>query len=262
MHEVLKTESLREWVISVHSAIREPNTTPDYSIAFESVEDLEDARSILYGLDADPKMLERYPSFDTWKINPLNGIERGRLAYLRAHARMMAPWFRSPRDLLMRLSLIMSRPDGKALMPIIWMGLANLAEHVALLASLGKESRCFFSMSLDSHCMGIRIGLADKRGRLIFSGSVSHSEARAGSQFSALMKAEKVYGEALLILPASVEGHQHEMVSPTPSIGRVEAICATTLLIYRLDFATKTATRLDRLPKETHGADILGLEAA
>lgn len=262
MLDALTFEPTSERVMSLRAAMESRADLPPYSISFESPEDAEDARSILYGLDVDSKLFKHYPSFDTWRINPLHGIEKRHIAYLQTHARSLAPWFRSPRDVLMRLSLIVSRPSGEILMPIIWLGLANLAEHVALLGSMSKEKRCRFVAYLDQKDRSVQIGFADLRGRLIFSGRVAHSDCGSDRSFATLLSVERNGGKALLVLPASAEGHQREMVSALPSIGSVQDICNTPMLLFQLDFASSTATRIDELPRQTRHADIQSTEAA
>jgi hypothetical protein len=162
----------------------------------------------------------------------------------------------------MRLSLIVGKPASGVRIPIVWLGLANLAEHVALLGSLGRESRCRFAMSLSTADQGVDISIFDKRHRSVFGGRVSHLEVGSGQPFAALQAVERNFGQALLALPASTDGYAREMTATTPSIGPVCDIYNTPMLLFRLDFASHTAIRLERLPAEARDAEIRMLEAA
>ena len=201
------------------ASTRRANATRPYALQLESEEDFKDADSILWGLKRDPGLLERFAELNTWQANPLFGIAKEDLAVLlQAHEFALPRWLREEADVRMRLTSLAEKGHAPE-QPMVAIGLANRASHMALLGALWAGG-LYGSVTVHAND-SVEVVFATRTGKSIVASDLCFlsSEDMGGKcsamQLSQLRQAARRGAPVLVILPTSPEGFEELLPDST-----------------------------------------------
>lgn len=194
-----------------------------YVLRVESQDDFNDIDSILLGLKLNPTMFEKFPDFNTWKINPLFGVDPANIQLLLKHHVFTLPlWLRESIDVSMRIMDVKAPGDKyNEYSPAIAIGFKNLAAHLALLALLEHSTHgraivypdCSVQVIITSEINGFWVP--------VFISRVSQSHASNKKQMASLLSAARSEQSIALIVPGSVEEfHNILPTGPVVALGQ------------------------------------------
>lgn len=190
-----------------------------YALQLESEEDFKDADSILWGLKRDPGLLERFAELNTWQANPLFGIAKEDLALLlEAHEFALPRWLREEADVRMRLTSLAEKGHAPE-QPMVAIGLANRASHMALLGALWAGG-LYGAITVHANdsvevVFATLTGKANTASELCFLSRIDMAGKYSAMQLGQLRVAARRGHPVPIILPTSPQGFEELLPNST-----------------------------------------------
>ena len=195
-----------------------------YVLRVESQEDFCDIDSILLGLKLNPNLFSDFPGFNTWKANPLFGVDPGNIdLLLKQHAFSIPHWLREEIDVSMRVMDIKpATATDTVFQPAIAIGFRNFAAHLALLALLKDHHTRREAIIYPDDSVQIVINSEINRTLVpVFISRVKQSDSSNKRQMASLRHAASEGKKILLIIPGSLEEFQQFLPNgPVVALGQ------------------------------------------